>query len=393
MDIFYKDLGELVLSSLENRKPNLQGEKPDYSKLLNIAYMHHMGQLLLVPALNSWNWSEQDTANLKKQIMGGMFGTAKLDVVQKQLEKEFEENGVKFLMMKGSVIKYIYPKQELREMGDIDLLVYPESFPKAEEVLETLGYVVVEDVKQHKVYKSPGGVCVEAHHTMCDRTTDKKMYEYFCDYSKHKLKDGKKYTYEMTNEDFYVYLMAHMARHFYVKGCGIRNLVDIYIYDKVYGKQLNRAYVEQELNKIGILDYTKQMEKLTAIWLKGQETAEVYDNIFEYMLDGGSYGHDYNGFWNRFSKVDPQKENKFQLKLWYYFPPLTYMSEKYPFLEKAPACLPFFWVKRVFDSLFASKKVRQSKEERREHVQNVDENTIRKMSEIYRSMNFRFTSR
>ena len=37
--------------------------------------------------------------------------------------------------------------------------------------------------------------------------------------------NSKMYVYDFEAEDFYIYMMAHMAKHFYKRGCGIRNLV------------------------------------------------------------------------------------------------------------------------------------------------------------------------
>lgn len=349
-----------------------------------------MGALLITSALSAWKWEEDEEELLRAYVKDCFYRAAVLDAIQSQIEEEFEKAGIKFLVMKGSVIKHLYPKRELREMGDIDLLAYPECFKDAEETLKKLNYEVVEDIRQHEIFKAPCGTEVEVHHTMCDKATDKGMYEYFCDLSRHKLKDGKTYTYELSNEDFYVYHMAHMARHFYVKGCGIRNLVDVYIFNNAMDDNYNRAYVEEELDKLGILDFTKQMEKMSDIWLKGEESSSLYDNLFEYMLENGSYGASHNSIWNRFSKQDLTSENKRRLKNWYLFPPLSYMCEKYPVLEEHPKLLWFYWIRRFFESVFSKKKNRRDKAERLEFVQGIDETTILKMSEIYRSMNFRF---
>ena len=61
---------------------------------------------------------------------------------------------------------------------------------------------------------------VEAHRAMYDKTVDNNQYEYFSNFSKAILKKGYKYTYDFNDEDFYIYMIAHMAKHFYVKGCG-----------------------------------------------------------------------------------------------------------------------------------------------------------------------------
>ncbi len=392
MKVFAKDLGELVKASLENRKPVVTGEKPSVNKLISFGNVNHMVYFILTSALNAWEWDENEAAALKTGVMRSMYTTAVQICEQKRLETVLEAGGVKFLMMKGAIIRSMFPRVEQREMGDIDLLIYPECFSDAERVLLENKYTVIEDIKQHKIFRSPSGVVVEAHHTLCDRVTDKNMYEYFLDYSRHELKEGTKYTYRMTNEDFYIYLLAHMARHFYVKGCGVRNLIDIYIYNNVMAGKLDRQYIEAELAKIGILDFTIQMEKLSKVWLENEESSEILDNTLEYMLEGGSYGFDYNGIWSRFAKLDLEDYSRKALKRCYYFPPLAYMSEKYPELEEHAWLLPFFWIRRGWETIFTSKKQRGKKEERRHHVDDVDDATIKKMSEIYKNMNFNFSS-
>lgn len=349
-----------------------------------------MGALLITPALSAWEWTEAEGELLKAYVKDSFYRAALLDAVKVQLEEELEKADIKFLIMKGSVIKHFYPKRELREMGDIDLLVYPECFKKAENVLQKLGYTIVEDIRQHEIFKAPCNIEVEVHHTMCDKAMDRNMYDYFCDLSRHKLKAGTKCTYELSFEDFYVYHMAHMARHFYVKGCGIRNLVDIYVFNNAMDEKYDRAYVERELEKLGILDFTKQMEKMSDIWLKEDESSSLFDNLFDYMLDNGSYGATHNSFWNSFSKQELLEENKRRLKNWYLFPPLSYMCEKYPALEDHPKLLWFYWIRRFFESAFSKKRNRRDKAERLEFIQSIDETTILKMSEIYRSMNFKF---
>ncbi len=392
MDNFTKDLGTLVRKKLKNEKPVFSGGLPDVRKLAEFASENHMMYFLLSPLM------EEDYPDyIKDQISSALKSTLKETMVQvcdiNDLEAMFEENGIKNLFMKGSRMKFIYPAAEMREMSDIDVLIFPESFEKAAAIMEKNGYTVVDDIKQHRIFRSPLGTVVEAHYTMCEKTTDKTQYEYFLDYSRLKLRDGMKYSYEQTLEDFYVYMIAHMARHFYVSGCGIRNLVDIFVFLEKYGNSIDMPYIERELEKLHILDFYGHMKKATDIWLGGEESTEFYDNLIAYMEQGGTYGYEKNGIWNRFATSGAKEISKRKLKLWFLFPPLCNMAEKYPILEEHPSLLPIMWVRRGFESVFNNKDVVEKKSERRHMVDTVDEDTIRKMSEIYRKMNFRFSAK
>ena len=138
--------------------------------------------------------------------------------------------------------------------------------------------------------------------TKTNKTVNKSQYEYFSDMSRAVLREGKSYIYDFSNEDFYVYMMAHMAKHFYVKGCGIRNLVDVYVFNNKFADVLDRKYVKEQLQICGIATFTEHMEKLASIWLGDEKSDEFYDDLFLYMLDSGIYGKDENGIWNRFAE-------------------------------------------------------------------------------------------
>ena len=90
---------------------------------------------------------------------------------------------------------------------------------------------------------------IEAHRAMYDKTVDGRQAEYFSDMSRAVLREGYQFTYDFNIEDFYIYMIAHIAKHFYAMGCGIRNLLDIYIYLNKYGEQLDREYISSELKK------------------------------------------------------------------------------------------------------------------------------------------------
>ncbi|MDD2235026.1 MAG: nucleotidyltransferase family protein, partial [Desulfitobacteriaceae bacterium] len=58
-----------------------------------------------------------------------------------------------------------------------------------------------------------------------------------------KLKDSCKYTYELSLEDFYIYLLIHLSKHYAGGGTGIRSFLDIWLYHRRYAKEMNWNYL------------------------------------------------------------------------------------------------------------------------------------------------------
>lgn len=380
-------LAELVNAQLSGRKPENIPENIDVNELIDIAKRNHMNYLILGALVKTDNVPEKLLNNLRYWIQNSIFTTLAQVTELNKLVNAFEKAGIKNQPMKGSYLKFMYPSPEMREMSDIDILVDDTKMSEAGKIMNELGYTLVQSIKHHDIYSKKPFLLVEVHRAMYDKTVDGNQYDYFKNFEKAVLEEGKKYTYNFGKEDFYVYMLAHMAKHFYVMGCGIRNLVDVYIFLEKYGKELDRVYLKKELKRCGIYDFTMNVEKLTGIWLKGEKSDPFYDDLFQYMVDCGIYGKDENGIWHKFAeeKLEGKKVTRGKLKRWYYFPPLFYMAEYYPWLEKFPFLLPFAWLIRAFRGIFLKKGV-----QKREMLNVIDGEKAQTYQNIYRHMKLKF---
>ena len=177
-------------------------------------------------------------------------------------------------------------------------------------------------------------------------------------------------------------MIAHMAKHFFETGCGIRNLMDIYIYMNKYGSQMDKKYLENELAKCGLTEFEDNMKKLAYIWLDNTQCPEFFENLFAYMVDSGIYGKNENGIWGQLAKETPVAEGAW---IHYYFPSYSFMVEKYKWLEHKPFLLPVAWIVRGCTAA-CSKEARKHKELLKATG---DENTA-KMIEMYHRLNLNF---
>lgn len=377
-------LSELIQAQFENRKPMPIPDSIDIDQLKKIALESHMYYLIL-GALIKLDIAEETKEAIRPLIMRSAMKTLQQVCAARDIQTAFEENGIRNQVLKGAIMKHIYPRPEMREMSDIDFMVYESSFEKAEAVLLDKGYDKLEAIKHHVIFQKKPYLVLEMHWSLYEQTVDKEQYLYYKDQFRAKLKDGCKYTYEFSKEDFYVYLISHMAKHFYENGCGIRNLVDIYVYMKKYKDVLDENYIKNELEKCGLTSFEKHAKKLAYIWLEKEESTEFYNHMFMYMLDCGIYGKSENGIWGQMAKVEAESDGTDKgACLHYYFPSRKYMKEYYPWVDKCVILLPIAWVHRGIHGL-----INKESRERVKQMENTDKSMITR--KIYQELNLNFS--
>lgn len=384
--LIYEYLAAIVNSYLKNSDVPQLPDNISLSEIMDIASRNHISYMVYTALLKTNKFDEEETEYLRTTVKRDIYFTAIQLHELSAIVKGFEENGVKSMPLKGSILKYVYPRPELREMSDIDILIDSNDFDKADKVLKDLNYSLKHAIKHHDIYAKQE-VIVEAHRSLYDKTVDNAQYKYFLGFDKAVLREGHTYIYDFKPEDFYVYMVAHAAKHFYAMGCGIRNLIDIYVYLNKYQQKMDLDYVKSELVKCGIYDFAVNMERLAFEWLDGKKFDDFDFNLFQYMMDAGIYGKDENGIWNKFAQAKDKQISSARLKLWYYFPPIYYVSEYYPWVEKHNWLLPVAWGVRIFRGVFLHKG-----RKKREMLRDVQSDKIQVYKQIYEKMNLRFSS-
>lgn len=384
----YEYLAGIVKSALNNAPVSERPDHLSFEDLYDIAIRNHIGYMVFSELIKDKSLTDTQIDMLRNRMKSTVLQTLFQMNELKELQARFEETGVKNIPLKGAVLKYLYPRPETREMSDIDILISSEDAESAALVLNDMGYILNSSIKHHDIYVKKPYMVVEAHKSLYDKSVDGAQYKYFVGFDKAVVREGCAYTYGFTNEDFYVYMIAHAAKHFYAMGCGIRNLIDVYVFLNKYQSSMNMQYVEEELKKCGIYDFEKNVRKLAFDWLEGKELDDFYQSLFQYMLDAGIYGKDENGIWNKFSDDKKEKISQWELRKWYYFPPLYYISEYYPWVEDRPYLLPVAWIIRFWRGVFKHKGAKK-----REMVRNIKEDQILTYKRIYQRMNLKFSSK
>ena len=79
-------------------------------------------------------------------------------------------------------------------------------------------------------------------------------------------RDGYSHSYEMSHEDFYIYMLVHNSNHFRIGGMGARMVLDSYVFLKNHQSELDYDYLNVMLEKIGIAKYEKRVREIAFNW-------------------------------------------------------------------------------------------------------------------------------
>lgn len=343
-------------------------EDVDAEKVYNLA-VRNSAQALLYFANGQGKMLPDDVAvKLKKAYQAAMLREMSQQSELDKIRKEFTENDIPFMLLKGSHLKALYPKPEMRFMVDMDVLVRKEDVEKARDIL--LSHGLKQEMNNGKdivLIKAPF-LTVELHNTLF--TEDYYMYEYFLGVWDRAVKIGD-YEYKMSDSDLYIYTLAHLAEHYTNAGACFRPTVDLYLMNKKLADSLDCGYIEAELEKLGLNSFNKNIISVGKSVFEGEDADENIELMENYIVFGPPV--------KNAAEVAAANESKAKRIVKMLFPNLRHMQHIFPILEKLPFLLPLFWVIRFFRYAF-TKKAR----EKLKAVNSADTeqyNTLRKIYE------------
>ena len=257
--------------------------------------------------------------------------------------------------VKGYVLKYQNPRPDMRVMADIDILFKDEKTSEVKELLLGMGFELKSAVGNQDVYYKKPFMNIEMHRSLVIR--ESPYYDYFSQvWERAKLKSGSKYVYELSLEDFLIYTMAHLAKHYMAAGTGIRSIIDIWLYKERYQNEMNWEYVDAELEKIKLLALTRNICGLCDVWFRGAESNDLYEEIGDFIVSSGVYGlAQRSQLASLLKNAGPTRNitlGKYHYILQLIFLKPANMKIIYPVLNEYPFLLPLFWVHRGFKSIF-----------------------------------------
>ena len=327
--------------------PVVHEAEPDWNKFVKLAGRHGLSAMVY-DGLQKSNYPlpEKVGQAMSSYYMQAIFRDTQQEHLKKQLQAALVEAGIKHIFLKGSVLKADYPVPALRTMCDMDILVYAADFGKIDGIAKELGGKAAPGDGNHRNYTFPGGVSVEFHPNLLHHATPigtgiNPGWQY--------AKEAAGSAMELTEEGFYLNTICHLANHFVAGGVGVRFVLDVWVNRHLRKPEANRAFVEAELKRFGLLDFAQNIEQLADAWFGDLPMTPLLEELGEYILTSGSHGTTDRAMLNAMS-LSPGG-NRFSALMKKAFYPRAELEDRFPWCKGKPLLLPAAWCARAYKAV------------------------------------------
>lgn len=320
--------------------------------LIELSQTHDLSHIVYrsLSACGLWPKEDAHTAAMERTVHMAQYRYLLMESTLGALRSALTAAAIDFVPLKGSVLRHLYPHPYLRVSCDIDLLVRPTDIDRACDVLShTLGFER-RGASSHDIsFFTAENVHVELHFSLVEtanpQPSDAVLSRIF-DFA-----FGESCEKQLTPEAFYLYHVAHMAKHVMDGGCGVRPFLDMYVLRSV---SRDASACETLLSEASLTTFADVCERLTDVWLQGATHDDATRSLAAYLLSGGVYGTLENSV--RLSKV--RRGGRLRFLLSKMFLPYRVLARDYPVLRRHPYLFPLMQVVRWFRLVFSKDKKR-----------------------------------
>lgn len=335
---------ELLISAMDGTAP--PAPYAELSDVMKLAEFHSVANLAYYAAekLELQEELRRKWSQLRdREIMHDIRQTTELAL----LCSAFQEAGIRFLPLKGAIMKELYPQSDYRSMSDIDILIDTQNISAVRAVMLSIGYEACDlDHGIHDVYTKMPSVSVEIHRELFG-DDGKEFAPIFSDIWDHCTSENG--FCRLNNEYFFAFLLAHGMKHYQLGGTGVRTFLDLYVFRKAH-PDTDTEKICRMFSECGCEKLCRDFMALSDMWFCDKADEKLME-MAEYILRGGTYGT----FENQV-EYELQSKSKTQYILSKIFPSLSHMKQQYPVLKKIPVLMPLVWLYRLFTKPFINRK-------------------------------------
>ena len=337
-----------LLSAVINGKSPVEPDfEPDWEFIYRFTKRHNVDNTVFyaVEQLNN-----KPEPQLYKKWMNIRNKCIHRNMIQRQEYAEicsaFEENSIDYMPVKGFYLSELYPIEDSRYMGDLDILI-KDRRDEAVKLLLKKGYALKKgSIDYDKPLEKPPFMVVELHNSLFPLYSPYRAY--FEDVFSKSSNNG--HCFKMNSEDFYAYEVAHLYKHHYGGGTGIRSIIDFYLINTKILPMLDVKRIKSHLKELEMDNYSEEIAAMAEKWFKYEDYSS-FSELEMYILWSGTYGTNENKIAN---KLETSSKSEFIRTR--FFPPITTMYELFPKLQKHPYLLPFYYIFRFFRGFFTKRK-------------------------------------
>lgn len=352
--VFYehsKYLANLIGHSIRGTTPDMPTEEINWKQLYTIADFHNV-TALISPIIFKLNIPDDIRQKFEYDTHRFMAREARQELEAQRVFSTLNKLNIPFIKLKGIVIKDLYPLPYMRTSADIDICISKEDRLRCRPVMQDLGYTLEESIDYNDAYQKDNFFIYELHSSIV--SSRYAYHRLFTDPFGKAVKSPDDASYVLSPDYFYTHLIVHFMNHFLSGGCGIRQLCDLYVFERTH-PELNINHVSQLLSPYKLSDFLICIRDLSFKLFEDKPLSDNEIEIANFIFKSGEHG---NSDLKHVSWLSDDKQItwtftkkcKYFIKLW--FPGVKMMKKRYPILEKAPFLLPVCWIRRIFYAIF-----------------------------------------
>ncbi len=386
MDIsqYEKQLLKLIKCSVLDDDNIEIPQEIDTNKLIEIASLHKVSNIIY-PLLAS---KKLDNNRLLVDYNLTAIIESEQNKYLEKIKERFENAKIRFVCMKGAHLRTLYPKQYMRFSSDLDIFVDDENTDKVKEIMIDLGFTGerFSHEMQDDSYIIGKFVHIEIHRKLI---SNKCPWDEKCQDIVNRLvpKSENSYEYVMTDEDFYLYMLGHMAKHMKYTGFGIRMVVDVWVYLLKLKDKLDRNLLNDRLKECGLYTFDKEILRLIDFWFNGENPSKKTIELSDYIFSSGVFGNMAQYLATEMGDTIEKNGSKTNVVVKKFrkamLLPYQNMCLIYPNLSGKKPLLPIYWVIRAFDVII-NKKDKITKMSK--SYDNVDVNYAKQISKMKKGL-------
>lgn len=347
------DMIYLTACAVNGRKPKQERiEALDLPKLFEVCQKHILTACVAY-ALESAGVKDNDFTQAKEKAIRK---NILLDAERRTILRKLEAEKIWYMPLKGSLLHDWYPKLGMRQMADNDILVDSQKMSDVRDIFLDSGYICEHfGHGNHDVYFKEPVLNFEMHSSLFNTQHIGNLNDYFKDIKERLIQDeNSEYGYHFSNEDFYLFMMAHEYKHFTGGGTGVRSLVDTYVFLRKFKDSLDWDYLNAELEKLGIADFERDNRELAMKVFSFKPLTIEDKKLLDYYVMSGTYGNVSNVVKNGIHFHG--NGSKLGYLRYRFFPPISFLEGSVPWVRKSKLLIPAAYIYRFFRGVTVNRK-------------------------------------
>lgn len=374
----------------------------DYHELSSAVYLGMLSAGARVPAL----FGERFFSRYQEAVRyGAVYESSELEILD-----AFQALKIPAVILESSAVRRLYPLAETAANSPLRLFIPEEKYPLARGYLVDLGYERDDFYKGFgERLKRIGGFQVEIYHSLPFLTKGYKncmkglLDRAFPDKNRPVLKS-------LSLESSYLFRLAEASYHFCTDSLKIRELLDLYLFYKLFYKDMNQRYLDLRIKELRIPLLSKSLLQMAEMWFGSRkeslfsypkDSISLFDDMEARILSNGTVGADSILEAAKLRKAIRDAENREEKavkwrkwrekwadrfralgrKIRWAFPDKKYMASLYPELEQRGYLLPIYWIKRDFHLLLVLFRAEKRTEESGITAKTAEESETKKQEE------------